>query len=109
MKAIEEITAELYARGDRAESHALTLIRCVDYDHELGDDTARYAATRTILDAMDRARARLLEESRARLEAWQAERLAERLGRYLPEGAAEQIRSGITAAAAREMEDHAEE
>lgn len=73
MKTIEEYAAELYARGERAESHALTLIRCVDYDHDLGDDTARYAATRTILDAMDRARARLLEESRVRLEAWSVE------------------------------------
>lgn len=79
MKTIEELTAELYARGDRAESHALTLIRCVDYDHEIVGDTARYAATRMILDAMDRARAQLLEESRVRLAAWSSEQHVERL------------------------------
>lgn len=77
MKTIEELTAELYAHGEHAEIHALTLIRCLDYDYELAIDNEAYRlAVRAILNAMERARELRMADNRARLESMKAERRA---------------------------------
>src|SRR6266487_4256913 len=68
MKTIDELAAELVKRGQDADIHALTLIRCLDYDRSLILDPEAYrAAVRTILDAMERASEQRLANMKAAL------------------------------------------